>query len=74
MDDTEVSLCDLRDEIHVIVKRLGGPSAVAKKFGISDAAVQQWKVNGLPPLRQLQISISDPEVLAGTRYEMKEEA
>lgn len=74
MVDTKAILCNLKEEVEAIVERLGGPSAVARMFKISDAAVQQWKVNGLPELRQLQISLSHPEALAGTRYEEKDEA
>lgn len=74
MSDTKVILCNLKAEVEAIVERLGGPGAVAKRFDISDAAVQQWKVNGLPELRQLQISLFNPEALAGTRYEVKDEA
>ena len=74
MVNSKDSLCDLKQEIEAIVRRLGGPGAVAKRFGISDAAVQQWKVNGLPELRHLQLSLSQPEVFEGTRYEIKAEA
>jgi len=71
MSNAKDSLCKLKEEIELIVKRLGGPSATARMFTISDAAVQQWKANGLPEARELYLRYTRPEVLVGTRWEVK---
>lgn len=68
--ETEVSLCKLKEEVTLVVKRLGGPLVVSKKFGVSAPAVQQWKVNGLPHARVLHLQDTQPEALEGTRYAM----
>ncbi|WP_333985112.1 hypothetical protein [Burkholderia orbicola] len=46
-----------------IIDRLGGTGAVADLFEIDDAAVSQWRRNGIPKPRMQFISVARPDVL-----------
>ena len=35
----------------------GNASAIAREFGITHGAVNYWKKNGIPPLRQAQLEL-----------------
>ncbi|KVO16043.1 hypothetical protein WJ72_11000 [Burkholderia ubonensis] len=48
-----------------IIDRLGGTGAVADLFEIDDAAVSQWRRNGIPKPRMQFISVARPDVLVG---------
>ncbi|WP_185734274.1 hypothetical protein [Burkholderia stagnalis] len=48
-----------------IIDRLGGTGAVADLFEIEDAAVSQWRRNGIPKPRMQFISVTRPDVLVG---------
>jgi hypothetical protein len=48
-----------------IIDRLGGTGAVAILFEIDDAAVSQWRRNGIPKPRMQFISVARPDVLVG---------
>lgn len=76
MGKNQGSLCDqhkqeLHKEVDSVIKKLGGPANLSRMLKISQPAIQQWKVNGLPELRVLQFSISHPHALEGTRWEVQ---
>lgn len=48
-----------------IIDRLGGTGAVATLFEIEDAAVSQWRRNGIPKPRMQFIAVARPDVLVG---------
>lgn len=48
-----------------IIDRLGGTGAVAILFEIEDAAVSQWRRNGIPKPRMQFITVARPDVLVG---------
>lgn len=48
-----------------IIDRLGGTGVVADLFEIDDAAVSQWRRNGIPKPRMQFISVARPDVLVG---------
>ncbi|HEM7883184.1 hypothetical protein [Burkholderia cenocepacia] len=48
-----------------IIDRMGGTGVVADLFEIDDAAVSQWRRNGIPKSRMQFISVARPEVLVG---------
>ncbi|WP_081056424.1 Cro/CI family transcriptional regulator [Burkholderia territorii] len=48
-----------------IIDRLGGTGAVATLFDIEDAAVSQWRRNGIPKPRMQFIAVARPDVLVG---------
>lgn len=73
MTDAKDSLCDIKRDVDTILKRLGGATKTARMFQIADAAVQQWKKNGLPQARRMHLLATRPDVLAGTRYEEQAE-
>lgn len=46
-----------------LIRRLGGTGAAAKEFGISAAAVSQWRRKGrIPPLRRELLELRRPDL------------
>jgi predicted transcriptional regulator len=61
-----------RGEAHIVIDRLGGVCAVAKLFGIKHPSVSEWLSSGeIPKYRVLQLQVTRPEVLKGTRWRVK---
>jgi hypothetical protein len=45
----------------VVIEALGGPSAVARIFGIHPQAVSMWKRTGIPKARRMYLKLAHPE-------------
>ncbi|WP_082603952.1 hypothetical protein [Acidovorax sp. Root217] len=48
-----------------IIQALGGPSAVARLFGISAPSVTNWKKTGIPRPRMMFLELARPKELEG---------
>lgn len=44
-----------------VIEALGGPSAVARIFGIHPQAVSMWKRAGIPKARRMYLKLAHPE-------------
>ncbi len=42
--------------INKVIKALGGLTKIAKRYGITVPAVQQWRVNGIPKDRVKEVA------------------
>lgn len=54
-------------EMHpdsLVIDRLGGPSVLARVFGIAPQSVSHWKRAGIPKARRMYLELSKPEVFA----------
>ena len=49
------------DDSHII-DRLGGTGTVAVICEVTDGAVSQWRVNGIPKPRRMYLQLLRPEV------------
>ncbi|MGN6657065.1 MAG: hypothetical protein ACTHJ9_17230 [Rhodanobacter sp.] len=60
-------------DLELVIARLDGPTGAAEYFGIALESVCGWRHNGLPEARELRLKLERPDVLVGTRWEVKTE-
>lgn len=68
----QLSADELTD-VNRVIDRLGGPSAAATLLRCKHPAICQWRYVGIPPQRVMYLQAVRPDVLEGTRYEVKDE-
>jgi hypothetical protein len=54
-----------------IIDDLGGTVAVARLCRVTKGAVSQWRINGIPPAREMYLQVVRPEVFANNQPEKK---
>lgn len=68
---SESSTPSTRDEVSLVIKRLGGPNLVAALCEIEHSSVCQWRNSTIPKARLMYLQAVRPDVFVGTQWEVK---